>query len=73
MDASAVSEVLAGAVANGWLAGEAVVVVERGTRDPDWVWPAGIAEDRSRAYGEATLWYGRAAVAQEAATPEPRS
>lgn len=47
-------------VGNGWLAPEAVVVVERATRDGEWRWPAGVVSDRSRRYGEATLWYGRA-------------
>ncbi|MCW2726842.1 MAG: methyltransferase [Frankiales bacterium] len=41
-----------------WLAEEAVVMVERSTRDPELVWPAGLVAERSRRYGEATLWYG---------------
>jgi 16S rRNA (guanine966-N2)-methyltransferase len=53
--------VLVDLLAYGWVGPEAVVVVERASRDPDWVWPAGLAADRSRRYGEATLWYGRAA------------
>jgi 16S rRNA (guanine966-N2)-methyltransferase len=44
----------------GGLAPQAVVIVERATRDPQWVWPEGIEPLRSRAYGEGTLWYGRA-------------
>jgi len=44
----------------GWLARSAVVVVERDTRSGPPPWPAGYAEDRSRRYGESTLWYGRA-------------
>lgn len=50
---------LALALAGGWLAADAVVVVERSTRDPGWVWPEGLVADRERAYGEATLWYAR--------------
>ena len=46
---------------------DAVAAVERSTRGGDWSWPAGWAGLRSRRYGEATLWYGRAA----AAGPEP--
>jgi 16S rRNA (guanine966-N2)-methyltransferase len=48
---------------NGWLARDAVVVLERATRTavrgrpPSWV--EGITPDRSRRYGETTLWYGR--------------
>lgn len=40
-----------------WLADEAVVVVERPTRGPELSWPQGLAGERSRRYGEATLWY----------------
>jgi 16S rRNA (guanine966-N2)-methyltransferase len=46
---------------HGWVGGEALVVVERPTRDPMAGWPPGLAADRSRRYGETTLWYGRAA------------
>jgi 16S rRNA (guanine966-N2)-methyltransferase len=45
---------------SGWLAAAAVVVVERATRSGAPVWPAGLEEDRSRRYGDTTLWYGRA-------------
>jgi len=38
----------------------AVAAVERSTRGGTWVWPAGFEALRSRRYGEATLWYGRA-------------
>jgi 16S rRNA (guanine(966)-N(2))-methyltransferase RsmD len=44
----------------GWLAAEAVVVLERSSRDPDPAWVEGITPVRSRRYGETTLWYGRA-------------
>ena len=54
-------EVLADAHANGWLADEAVLAVERPTRGSQWSWPCGIRAERFRRYGEATLWYGRAA------------
>jgi 16S rRNA (guanine966-N2)-methyltransferase len=42
------------------LAADAVVAVERSTRGGTWDWPAGYEALRSRRYGEATLWYGRA-------------
>jgi 16S rRNA (guanine966-N2)-methyltransferase len=46
-------------VAHGWLAADAVVVLERATRTPPVTWVDGITADRSRRYGETTLWYGR--------------
>lgn len=51
----------------GWLAPGALVVLERATRSGPPTWPAGYETDRSRRYGEATLWYGLAAGAQPAA------
>lgn len=39
------------------LAPGGVIVVERSTRSPEPVWPAGITAIRSRAYGETTLWF----------------
>jgi 16S rRNA (guanine966-N2)-methyltransferase len=50
-----------------WLAPGALVVLERATRSGPPTWPAGYETDRSRRYGEATLWYGLAAGAQPAA------
>ncbi len=44
-----------------WLASGGLVVVERRTRSGPLPWPDWYAPDRSRRYGEATLWYGRAA------------
>ena len=49
-----------------WLAPGALVVVERGTRSGPFAWPAGYTPERSRGYGEATLWYGLAAGARPA-------
>ena len=40
-----------------WLAEDAVVAVERRTRDGGPAWPEGYEPLRSRRYGEATLWY----------------
>ena len=45
----------------GWLAPDAMVALERGARSGSPRWPPEYAPDRSRRYGEATLWYGRAA------------
>ena len=63
-----VGEVLAGLADRGLLAPDAVVVVERPTRGTEPAWPPGVEALRSRRYGEATLWYGRAA----GAPPETR-
>jgi 16S rRNA (guanine966-N2)-methyltransferase len=45
-------------LAGGWLAADALVVVERATRSGPVDWPPGYAEGKSRRYGEATFWYG---------------
>jgi 16S rRNA (guanine966-N2)-methyltransferase len=65
MPAEDLRAVLADVVANGLLAHNAVVVVERASRDTPWLWPTGIEPGRERRYGEATLWYGYAAVAEQ--------
>lgn len=50
-------------VEHGWLAGDAVVVLERSTRTAvrgaGLTWVDGITPDRVKRYGETTLWYGR--------------
>jgi 16S rRNA (guanine966-N2)-methyltransferase len=43
-----------------WLVPGAMVVVERSSRSPEPGWPSGIEAERSRRYGETTLWYGHA-------------
>jgi 16S rRNA (guanine966-N2)-methyltransferase len=53
-----VSEMLV-ALSGGWLAPEAVVVVERSTRGAPLAWVRGLTSLSSRRYGETTLWYGR--------------
>ncbi|MGA8210887.1 MAG: 16S rRNA (guanine(966)-N(2))-methyltransferase RsmD [Nocardioidaceae bacterium] len=57
-----VGTVLAALHRHHWLAAEAVVVVERSRRGSPMVWPPGYEPQRSRAYGETLLWYGRATV-----------
>jgi 16S rRNA (guanine966-N2)-methyltransferase len=57
--------VLAGLLEHAWLAPGALVVIERSSRDLPWEWPDGLRGDRSRRYGESTLWYGRAADREE--------
>lgn len=50
---------LAALVDGGWLAADAVVAIERATRSPEPAWVPGLTFERSRRYGETTLWYGR--------------
>jgi 16S rRNA (guanine966-N2)-methyltransferase len=54
-----VTQVQTALLANGWLAPDAVVVFERSTRGAGLTWVDGITPDRSKRYGETTLWYGR--------------
>lgn len=44
---------------NGWLTEDGLLVVERPTRGGHFDPPAGFRADRSRRYGETTVWYGR--------------
>jgi 16S rRNA (guanine966-N2)-methyltransferase len=57
----ALRDVVVAMLDGGWVAPGSVVVVERATRGGEWGWPDGVEGERSRRYGEATLWYGRAA------------
>jgi len=50
----------------GWLAPDALVVVERSTRSPEPRWPAGLARDQIRRYGETAVW-----TANLASVPAP--
>jgi 16S rRNA G966 N2-methylase RsmD len=59
MDDDEVASVLARLLDGGWLAPDALVVVERATRSPEPRWPSGLTMIRGRRYGETTLWYGR--------------
>lgn len=43
-------------LAAGWLAEDAVVVVERSTRSPEPGWPEALEPIQSRVYGETTVW-----------------
>jgi 16S rRNA (guanine(966)-N(2))-methyltransferase RsmD len=53
------ASVLAAIGANGWLAVDGLLVVERSTRSPEPTWPGVVTPGRGRRYGETTLWYGR--------------
>ncbi|MGP3956049.1 16S rRNA (guanine(966)-N(2))-methyltransferase RsmD [Nonomuraea sp. 3N208] len=46
---------------NGWLVEEGLVAFERESRGKPMMWPEGYVEERVRRYGEASVWYGRAA------------
>lgn len=43
------------------LASNAVVVIERSSRDPEPAWPAGLVLDRRKDYGDTTLWWASTA------------
>lgn len=58
LEAKALAGLIADFARQGWLTGDALVCVERASRDPEWVWPEGFDPLRARAYGEGTLWYG---------------
>jgi 16S rRNA (guanine966-N2)-methyltransferase len=59
MEAPQLSGVLANLLLNGWIADDAVVVVERPSRERGWSWPEGFEERRTREYGAAVLRYAR--------------
>jgi len=59
LSSAALAAVLADLESSGWLGSDAVVVVERRTRDEPWVWSKPLVAVRERRYGEGTLWYGR--------------
>jgi 16S rRNA (guanine966-N2)-methyltransferase len=55
------ADVLALLPRHGWLAAEALVVVERDARSPEPRWPAELASVDERRYGETRVWWARAA------------
>jgi 16S rRNA (guanine966-N2)-methyltransferase len=57
--ANSVDADLEALLTNDWLAVGGVAVVERASREDALLWPEGLTADRSRRYGEGTLWYGR--------------
>lgn len=60
MAADVVTAALTTLARGSWLAPGALLAVERSTRSGVLCWPEGYAQDRSRRYGEATVWYGHA-------------
>ncbi|MDJ0391951.1 16S rRNA (guanine(966)-N(2))-methyltransferase RsmD [Rhodococcus sp. G-MC3] len=51
----AVQQMLAELVGRGWLAPDAVVVVERSSRSPRTSWPAGLVPEKVKKYGETRI------------------
>lgn len=68
-----VRDVMRALARGGWLSAGAVVVVERPTRGGAFGWPEELVADRSRRYGEGTLWYGRPRTEREDAHDQPGS
>jgi 16S rRNA (guanine966-N2)-methyltransferase len=60
LDEEALARDLALLAGNGWLAPDALVVVERASRSPEPTWPAGLTLLREKKYGETRLWYAEA-------------
>lgn len=54
-----IAGLLATALSHGWLADDAVVMVERSSRDLEPAWPTGLRVLRERRYGQTRLWYLR--------------
>lgn len=51
----AVGQMLSALVSGGWLAPDAVVVLERSARSPETGWPPGLAGLRTKKYGETRI------------------
>ena len=66
-----VGEVLAALAEHGWLAVDALVVVERSRRSADFAWPALVGETWTKGYGETVLHFG-SCVPAPTATADPR-
>lgn len=52
---------LAALVDHGWLAPDALLVVERSARSPEPTWPEGLVRLREKKYGETRVWYAEPA------------
>lgn len=51
----AVAQILESLVSGGWLAPDAVVVVERSSRSPETHWPQGLVPEKVKKYGETRI------------------
>jgi 16S rRNA (guanine966-N2)-methyltransferase len=56
----ALDEVVAALAGGGWLAADALVVLERSRRTPDPRWPDGFADTWHKRYGDTVLHFGQA-------------
>lgn len=63
----ALGDVLTLLVNHGWLAPEALVVVERSSRSPEPRWPAALSSAGERRYGETKMWFADAPGEDEVA------
>lgn len=52
-----VTEMLNGLAANGWLEDDALIVVERSSRD-SMNWPENYGDISQKTYGDTAIWYG---------------
>ncbi|PRY63247.1 16S rRNA (guanine966-N2)-methyltransferase [Knoellia remsis] len=43
----------------GWLADDALVLVERSKRSPEPAWPDGLEPERRKAHGDTVIWWAR--------------
>jgi 16S rRNA (guanine966-N2)-methyltransferase len=58
LDDGILAEVLSALTSGGWLAPEALIVVERAARALPPSWPAGVSALTNRRYGDTTVYYG---------------
>lgn len=65
-----VDQVLAALAGRGWLAADAMVIVERSARSREPAWPPGLVPGRAKKYGDTRIWYGHADQPEEAAPPD---
>lgn len=52
-----VTDMLNGLAENGWLVDDALVVIERSSRD-EMTWPARFTDISHKTYGDTAIWYG---------------
>lgn len=60
------TEVLRALADGGWLASQALVIIERSGRSPEPTWPAALRGDGHKRYGDTTLWFAEADESAEA-------
>ncbi|MGH3870327.1 MAG: 16S rRNA (guanine(966)-N(2))-methyltransferase RsmD [Pseudonocardiaceae bacterium] len=60
LDEATLAGVLSALVTGGWLAGSALLVVERAARALEPTWPDGVVEITHRRYGDTVVYYGHA-------------